>query len=768
MTVGEGQFQLYERIAPDLPAGDWRIQADQRLIDGDTAGEVGDVATSNVHFRVNSPRYVLPPGQVLSTFPPANAVGSFGSRLPQVVLKRRTLPWERLVDDDRTDTPWMALVVFVEGEAEFVPGEAAADCFTDGVDLPGGDDLSDPEVGTANCLEIRKSMVDKIFPTQEEVDALAHAREVDINDTELAMGDDDGFLSVVVGNRLPLPGVGPDGEEQPLTYLACLVNLEGQFDQLLETTPDPVFVVPLVVLEHTIINNSMVSDHYVMQTATPSQEVGVQLGIAEQVEGIELAVNPNAAALDGSVARTTDVTAAALGANTSRSGGGSWAEVRSADQIYADMAAGFTQSGPAASVIGTVHDGETVQRVDPLLRFPVLLHWSFTTSGQTTFESLMKGLDSRLLGDSSQEPTRPDGRLPLEVAETGHAGLTHRTRDGDEVRAWYRGPLAPHPMDNKRAARLPLAHAADQLRVVTPDHREDLSLAAGFEVGRLLALSQPSIVASLLRWRQDAFRAARLTAIRDASLGLFDQLGVTDQLAELDVLLGGWGVQLGRQFAHRIAELPDDFLGAPRPILTPGRPLDVDGVPTDLLATGLGIGVDVLRGQPDRVFENLRATDVPLVELDLESIDSVVLRDGLQTPIDSTIVDIGTDVLADGLVFDAVTGPAYGAIGVPSLVGVEVGDYLTAVLDGDFSLIEGGVIDGVLLGRDVVIDGGIIVDGGVVDGGVIDGGVIDGGIVDGGVIGPLSRSVGRRVGGGGRPLARRPSPTDDHDGSDDR
>ncbi len=37
----------------------------------------------------------MPPEQILSSFPPANAEGAFGDRLPQIVLKRRTLPWER-------------------------------------------------------------------------------------------------------------------------------------------------------------------------------------------------------------------------------------------------------------------------------------------------------------------------------------------------------------------------------------------------------------------------------------------------------------------------------------------------------------------------------------------------------------------------------------------------------------------------------------------------------------------------------------------------
>jgi hypothetical protein len=66
--------------------------------------------------------------------------------------------------------------------------------------------------------------------------------------------------------------------------------------------------------------------------------------------------------------------------------------------------------------------------------------------------------------------------------------------------------------------RPPLAHHADQLRVVVPDGHEDLGYAAAFEIGRLLALSQPGVAAALARWRQDAFGAAR---VRSASEDAF-------------------------------------------------------------------------------------------------------------------------------------------------------------------------------------------------------------------------------------------------------
>ena len=112
------------------------------------------------------------------------------------------------------------------------------------------------------------------------------------------------------------------------------------------------------------------------------------------------------------------------------------------------------------------------------------------------------------------------GRLPLELVDTGHVGLAQRTRRGDSVRAWYRGPFVPHPTDDAPAQRLPLAHAADQLRIVIPDGREDLSLASAFEIGRLLALANPNMVAALLRWRQLHYATVRRTTIWKANAAL--------------------------------------------------------------------------------------------------------------------------------------------------------------------------------------------------------------------------------------------------------
>ena len=87
-----GHFVLHSRAVPPLTAGDYMLTRTQQV------GRRARRTPYEGHLRVTSPRYRMPPDQILSTFPPANAEGAFEARLPQIVLKRRTLPWERAGD----------------------------------------------------------------------------------------------------------------------------------------------------------------------------------------------------------------------------------------------------------------------------------------------------------------------------------------------------------------------------------------------------------------------------------------------------------------------------------------------------------------------------------------------------------------------------------------------------------------------------------------------------------------------------------------------
>jgi hypothetical protein len=613
MAVGEGKFVLYPRIEPPLEAGDYRFTASQDLTaTGHSSSElpVGELPT---HVTVRAPRYVLPPDQVLSTFPPAGSEGAYGSRLPQLVIRRRTLPWERLVQAGvPRSTPWLALVLIAEGEAELKLNQPVADCVTPGKALPGKADVE-----LANYLAIRTSALDRVFPTRLDVPLLAHAREVDIHDTELMMGDDDGFLAVVISNRLPLPGRGPDGQPVPVKYLACLVNLEGQFMDLLERAPEPSGFTTLpnkaADLRADIAQwdqTRMGRTPYGIGTRPDvGPGIGPEMGPVPDV-GPEGAAGPGAELRRAQTSAGPDTgsvigvpTAAAASATSAQQAGWSSSGLSGAADVYVEMGRDFSQ----AVIGGFVVDTGGLVAVDPTLRFPVLLHWSFTSFGETTFRSLVEGLDSGLLGTVGEEPHPLAGRLPLEVVETGHVGLAHRTRRGDQVRSWYRGPFVPHPTTDPPSGRLPLAHAADQLRIVVPDGREDISLAAAFEIGRLLALSRPSMVAALMRWRQNGYQQARRGALwKDIVPFVAAMLGREDPL----VFDPRVGVVLGRGLVDAAVKRPKDFVGDPSPLVTAGRSLPVDGAPEILLGRGFGLPADTFSGDPLTVLGNLRQAPV--------------------------------------------------------------------------------------------------------------------------------------------------------------
>jgi hypothetical protein len=157
-------------------------------------------------------------------------------------------------------------------------------------------------------------------------------------------------------------------------------------------------------------------------------------------------------------------------------------------------------------------------------------------------------------------------------------------------------------------------HVADQARRMGPEGREDLSLASAFEVGRLLAMSDPQFLAALRRWARAEFALARDSSLV-ADLG--DLLPTFDgRVAEL-----GRHLLIGTLLPGGIGGDPRVALGNPLPRHTDAllaQPADVDVLAaglrvakatiTQLLGPGLSdqsIAVDVVDTGPVSVDEAL-------------------------------------------------------------------------------------------------------------------------------------------------------------------
>ena len=82
----------------------------------------------------------------------------------------------------------------------------------------------------------------------------------------------------------------------------------------------------------------------------------------------------------------------------------------------------------------------------------------------------------------------------------GDAALDHRIRNGEETVSWYRGPLVPLWYEKlEHYPYLPSADAA--LRYNYETGLLDVSYAAAWQLGRLLALQNTHFARTLYRYR---------------------------------------------------------------------------------------------------------------------------------------------------------------------------------------------------------------------------------------------------------------------------
>src|SRR5262245_47219257 len=107
-----GQMRLYTRCSPVWSLGTHALEVTQKVTGDDvisvggqdvdsgnaeTLIQVDPGATSQYTFEVTGPRLALQPAEILAAYPPPGSTEAADDFFPHVVLRRRTLPWERLL-----------------------------------------------------------------------------------------------------------------------------------------------------------------------------------------------------------------------------------------------------------------------------------------------------------------------------------------------------------------------------------------------------------------------------------------------------------------------------------------------------------------------------------------------------------------------------------------------------------------------------------------------------------------------------------------------
>lgn len=267
------EIEFLPATLPNLPDGEYQVEVTQD-VESPASGRLSSASTS---FWVGGPRFSLNPDEVYSQSPPAGSLGTFGTELPHVALRRKTLPWERSLDGQEpppppgVPTPWLALLVVDQDSTDSEsdpPGRVQSGTVADllperpngGGHCPPsilGPQLPDPpldpwesETDPCHFIDLPRALYMGIVPGKDELRLLAHARTVRTGNQVLEDIKKDGSFSVVFANRFPRSSgepaaAGSLGRENT----ACLVSLEGFQDYLYPAeVPEKYTAVRLAVL----------------------------------------------------------------------------------------------------------------------------------------------------------------------------------------------------------------------------------------------------------------------------------------------------------------------------------------------------------------------------------------------------------------------------------------------------------------------------------------------------------------------------------------
>ncbi len=132
------------------------------------------------------------------------------------------------------------------------------------------------------------------------------------------------------------------------------------------------------------------------------------------------------------------------------------------------------------------------------IRLVSLKSWNFAcVNPQHTFKEILKHLDQN--PSTLRLPSSTNNQVES-YYQMGYIPLPHYLRQGGKTISWYRGPLSTG--QDQTGITLPV-RGADQLVRYNPDNGMfDVSYAAAWELGRLLALQNKGFSVSLYRWKR--------------------------------------------------------------------------------------------------------------------------------------------------------------------------------------------------------------------------------------------------------------------------
>lgn len=398
-----------------------------------------DTFTSNLTFVVQGSRFELNPQDIHSVFPPNASSGDHSHVLPHIVLKRSTLPWEREAELGNQDVPWLALLVIYEEE-------------------------------NTNLLKtILKDNIDKISTELWNYLLLENIGWLKSMDNNEAI-----ILDKKERKAEKLEGNFSNFEEQLETTFAQANNSQSKVISLGNLKHDYKNIVKwnAVTLEIGQQEDDQVSVIDIkkdfLSQILPTTDDLKYLAHVRQVTGDEDNNQPLAVVISNRLPKKN---------------GRSTAYLVSLEKRFNEDGTFNYQSA---------NDTEYIRLV-------TFKSWSFSCiEPEQNFQGLLKNLNK----DTLTLPTLNNQEVDKYLLK-GYVPLPHYLRQGGQTYSWYHSPLlsAKNPTD-LILSQLNI-RCSDQLIAYDSNHGLfDISYAAAWQLGQLLALQDKKFAVSLFNWKR--------------------------------------------------------------------------------------------------------------------------------------------------------------------------------------------------------------------------------------------------------------------------
>jgi len=448
MSTPPDQLQKITFIQDDVPplqTGVYSLTATQTVQDQPTV----QFPAAKSNFVVQGERFAFGADEIQSVFPPPLANGEFDGCLPHVVFNTRTLPWQRaLRNDDKNEEyegySWLAVLLFNDNQLLQTTSTSGNT--------------------SATQVVLNKVTAKDLIPAGNAITVI----ESPVTGTGTLAANILSYDIAPLNPTLNPMGYG-ETPDDPTTVIDIPIAI---FNQVAPTTSDVQYLAHI----REVDTSDGVDDVITVQ------QLAVVVG--NRVPGLNTPSHAFLVSLENL-----------------------------ADYLPNDdgTPSSFITSGiDTVRLITYKYWAFTANDMDEVLE-KLLANLNTPPAGQPTINTLQLPItgdapttaqvDQALSDQAAGNLTDSDATTLVQNALLmGYVPFNHHLRHGGETVSWYRGPLAPYPIETTITVPISGPDAANAYNPQTGLF--DVSYGAAWQLGQLLALQNSGLANSLYQWKQ--------------------------------------------------------------------------------------------------------------------------------------------------------------------------------------------------------------------------------------------------------------------------